>query len=92
MSRHQWTIQIIASFFIYFLTIEFCFIILLFICVILTIGTTWRGGKHIVAFPSGPGFESQVPHFLNVIFLQVIMCALRLEIYHTPSPIKAPDG
>ena len=43
-------------------------------------------------FPSGPGFESQVPHFLNNIFLQMIQCTCQPKTHHTPSPINTPDG
>ena len=43
-------------------------------------------------FPSGPGFESQVPHFLNVICFQIIQCVFKPKIYHRRSPINVPDG
>ena len=70
----------------------FCFNILLLILIILTNKAMWRSGKRVVHSPSGPGFESQVPHFLNIFSLQVLLCAHRLAEHHASSSMQYPDG
>ena len=91
MSPVHWFFQIWRV--LYFvLTNNFCLIILLLFCIILTNRSTWCSGKASVQTPSGPGFESQVPHFLNIFSFQVIVCTLKFATYHAPSPIQAPDG
>ena len=48
--------------------------------------------KALVQDPMGPGFESQVPQKLCIIFLQVFRRASAIMVHHTPSNLKAPDG
>ena len=51
-----------------------------------------RGGKQAKHSPSGPGFESQVPHFLNNFGFQIFQYMCISAAYHAPSSIQAPDG
>ena len=91
VSPIHWLIQIWRAFY-FFLTNNCCFIILLLFCINITNKSTWCSGKANVHYPSGPGFESQVPHFLNIFSFQVIVCTLQLAVYHTPSCIQETDG
>ena len=92
MASHHWPIQISRALFVFFFWQLFCFHIILFVYIIITIETMWRSGKASNVYPSGSEFESQVPHFLNNFVFQVSPCAYKLAVHHSPSSTQAPDG
>ena len=48
--------------------------------------------KAFVQDPMGPGFESQIPQCLCIIFLQLIPCSIQGAAYHASSLDHLPDG
>ena len=67
VSIPQWPVQIICAFCL-FLIHKSCFVLLYIILISLTIETQWPSGSKRWQHPTGPGFESQVPHALCYIF------------------------
>ena len=48
--------------------------------------------KQALQTPTGPGFESQVLHFFDIIIFQVIICTSKCAAHHAPSFNQFPDG
>ena len=61
---------------------------MLFICYIIYKACKWLSGKALIWYTLGPGFDSQVPSFLHIIFLSMFACSApsRSSPYvHNPS-------
>ena len=66
-------------------------LLLLLLCIVCTNKNRWCSGERSVEFALGPGFKSQVPQLLHIIFLFRISCMYNPRVHHTPFQSSQPS-